>query len=73
MDRLKRLLKKQEAAALREFKQRLSSKYGNLVSSILLYGSKARGQASKDSDIDILVVIDSDDQTIKKRGFKYRL
>lgn len=66
MDKSKQLLKKQETAALQEFKRRISGKYGNLVSSVLLYGSKARGQAGKDSDIDVLVVLNSEERDIKK-------
>lgn len=39
-----------------EFTKRVSSKLGSKVNAILLYGSVSRGEARKDSDIDILIV-----------------
>ena len=33
-------------------------RYGDKIREIILYGSYARGEASKDSDIDLLVLID---------------
>ena len=46
--------KYQQAAA--EFARRVASALGDRVDSIVLYGSVARGEAKRDSDIDILVV-----------------
>jgi predicted nucleotidyltransferase len=45
---------------LKKLKKALLSIYGENVDSIILYGSRARGDARDDSDIDILVVLAKD-------------
>ena len=42
---------------LSEFKQGLIEIYGNQLVDVLLYGSYARGEQRKDSDIDIAVIL----------------
>lgn len=42
----------------RQFSDEILKKYGDKVDTIILFGSAARGEASEDSDIDILVVGD---------------
>lgn len=42
--------------AVREYAKRILDELGNAIHSIILYGSTARGQASKESDIDVLVI-----------------
>ncbi len=45
---------------LSKLKKELLRIYGESVDSIILYGSRARGDARADSDIDILVVLKDD-------------
>lgn len=42
---------------LQKLKKELMQIYGDQISSILLYGSRARGDERPDSDIDILIVL----------------
>ena len=46
----------EEKAALGELKKILRERYN--VASVLVYGSKARGDDSPDSDIDVMIVLD---------------
>ena len=41
-----------------QVKSHLIGRYGDKIREIILYGSYARGEATKDSDIDLLVLID---------------
>jgi len=54
-------LTKKEKTALAEFRSRIDKLLGAKVSKILLYGSKARGDAKNSSDTDVLVVLKSQD------------
>lgn len=42
--------------AATEFARRVTSALGEEIDAIVLYGSVARGEATKDSDIDVLVI-----------------
>jgi predicted nucleotidyltransferase len=49
-------LNKQEKSALDEFKSKLLERFKKSIVLIEMFGSKARGNAHKNSDIDVLVV-----------------
>lgn len=44
-----------------EFVKAVTEKFGNYIFSIVLFGSTARGQAKKESDLDIAIIIDDTD------------
>lgn len=52
--------------AAEEFARRVTSTLGDRIDSIVLYGSVARGEARRDSDIDILVISSKDKETINR-------
>lgn len=45
---------------LRQLRQEFSKLWGKKLSAVYLYGSRARGDAHPDSDVDVLVVIRGD-------------
>ncbi len=50
-----------ERAALGEFLARLREQYADEVVSVRLFGSRARGEGGPESDLDVLVVVRSED------------
>lgn len=50
-------LNKTEQKAIEEFKELLNKKYPKDIESVKLFGSKARGDFHKESDIDLMVVL----------------
>ena len=54
-------LTKKEQAALKKFKAAVEKALAGKLVEIRLFGSKARGDARKDSDIDVLVITLSED------------
>lgn len=60
-------LNHQEERAIQTFIAQLNKHFGEAVSNILLYGSKARGDDRMDSDVDLLIVMESDDWTVRNR------
>ena len=59
-----------EQAWLDEYRQTLDRHYPGLVHDILIFGSKARGDAGPDSDLDVLVVLNEADRSTK-RGVRH--
>ena len=55
-----RHLTSREKAALSEFVARLRARYADEVVLVVLFGSKVRGDFDVESDLDVLVVIESD-------------
>jgi predicted nucleotidyltransferase len=47
-----------EQAALEELRLWLEERYGARLRELKLFGSRARGEAHEDSDVDVLVVVD---------------
>ena len=45
---------------LKEIKRYLEEKYGDGIRKVILYGSYARGEATEDSDVDVMVVVSDD-------------
>jgi len=48
------------------FKNKIEEKFPEEKIKILVFGSKARGEASEDSDIDIIVITKSDDRNLTR-------
>ncbi len=42
--------------AIQTFRQKLNILYGNNLKQVILFGSQARGEATKNSDIDLLII-----------------
>ena len=55
-----------ERQALAAFVDRIQQRFDGLILSAMLFGSRARGEASADSDVDVLVVIDKEDYWVRK-------
>ncbi|MCD5407101.1 MAG: nucleotidyltransferase domain-containing protein [Desulfotomaculum sp.] len=51
---------------LAELKERVIAIFGQRLKKIILFGSQARKTASKDSDVDIIILVDEDAETLKK-------
>jgi predicted nucleotidyltransferase len=54
------LLTRKERQAVDAFVTALRQQYPDRVQEVILFGSKARGEAHPDSDIDILILVDDD-------------
>ena len=50
---------------LLELEEKLQSVYGNKLKAVILYGSVARGTATEESDIDIMVLVDGTAQELR--------
>ena len=58
------MLSAREKTALKQFKANLKEILGNRLTELKLFGSKARGDDQPDSDIDVLVIVTTDDWRI---------
>ena len=50
---------------LLELEEKLQRVYGNKLKAVILYGSVARGTATEESDIDIMVLVDGTAQELR--------
>ncbi len=53
---------------LRKYVADVHSLYGSRLRTVILYGSYARGDFRADSDIDIMILVDLNDEEIRKKG-----
>jgi predicted nucleotidyltransferase len=68
-NQLSRLTSQEQQAAV-DFAQKIYQQFDNQVKSILLFGSRARGEAEPDSDMDLLVIL-SDTPPDVVRAIRY--
>jgi predicted nucleotidyltransferase len=54
-----------DQAWLHSYRAAMAARFGQLVRSIIVFGSKARGDATADSDLDLLLVIEEGDWRVK--------
>jgi len=62
-------LDKKDKSALSQFKIALEQKLGGQLIDLKLFGSKARGDDRPDSDIDLLVIVATDDWHIRDKVY----
>lgn len=60
-------LQPNERAALKDFLRQLREAYSNVMVQTLLFGSKARGDSTPDSDIDVLIILKDEDGAIRNQ------
>jgi predicted nucleotidyltransferase len=63
------ILSENDAKALEEFARRAREAFGSKILDIRLFGSKARGDASADSDIDVALLFESLTDGVKFKIF----
>jgi len=67
-------LTREEEKIIKQFKKQLLQEYPGQIISIIVYGSKARGDHQPESDIDVLVIVKKDDwnffDAIRRRGYE---
>lgn len=60
-------LQVEEKKVVSEYIDLVRKGFRDKVRDVILFGSKARGDSHRESDIDILIVIDTDDRQIKRK------
>ena len=59
-------LNKEEQVWLDAYKDALNKQHPEAVKEMVVYGSKARGQAHADSDVDVLLIVKDDAAALKR-------
>ena len=59
-------LSKAERAWIESYRKALDEKYPDTVHEMLIYGSKARGQAHAESDLDVLLIVNNTAASLKR-------
>jgi predicted nucleotidyltransferase len=55
-----------EQAWLDAYREALNKQHPGIVQEMLIYGSKARGQAHAESDVDIILIVKNDAKALKR-------
>ena len=63
-------LKKSERKVLENFRERLQASLQDPTAEIKLFGSKARGDNREDSDVDVLVIVSSEDWRLSDKVYE---
>jgi predicted nucleotidyltransferase len=61
------MTKSKEQAIIQRFKERVTETLGDRLDRIVLFGSRARGDAEEDSDFDFLVMVRTPDNEDKNK------
>ncbi|MBO4853089.1 MAG: nucleotidyltransferase domain-containing protein [Schwartzia sp.] len=61
-------MKQELQDVLKRYTADVCALYGERLCEVILYGSYARGDYREDSDIDIMVLVDMDDEEIRRKG-----
>ena|SRR2546422_11529368 len=64
------MLKSEERQILERFKTNVKNVLGDRLDRVVLFGSRSRGDAEPDSDFDLLVTVQSLQETDRKRVFE---
>ncbi len=59
-------LTRAEQAWLRAYRDALKEQHPGVVSQLLIYGSKARGTAHAESDVDVLLIVKNESADLKR-------
>jgi predicted nucleotidyltransferase len=51
---------------LSEYRQTLTEQFPGIIEQLTIFGSKARGEATEDSDLDVLIIIREGDWKLKE-------
>ena len=54
-----------EYSAVREYVNHIHNDFPGRILAVILFGSKARGDAGEESDIDLFVLVDMEDHTLR--------
>ena len=60
-------LTREERAWLNDYRKAIEGRHPGVVQEMLIYGSKARGQAHAESDLDVLLMITNEVGSLKKK------
>lgn len=53
---------------LQQYVNGIHAIYGSALKAVILYGSYARGDFNESSDVDIMILVDAAEETIKENG-----